>query len=85
MNDYVPKTEYLKLQRENKALKRQVENVVDRSNGTVKQGIWIISCDGYYPYCNQCGYEPERPCIHDDNRTPFCPNCGSPMKKECGD
>lgn len=40
---------------------------------------WIISSDGYYPYCSNCGYEPEAPKIHSDNRTPFCPQCGESM------
>ena len=43
---------------------------------------WIINPDGYYPYCSKCGYEPEVPRIHADNRTPFCPQCGERMKKE---
>ena len=34
---------------------------------------WIISSDGYYPYCSSCGYQPEgRP-------TKFCANCGKIM------
>lgn len=48
----------------------------------IKHGKWIICCDGYYPYCNQCGYEPIRPLGKDDNRTPYCPNCGAKMEKE---
>ena len=46
---------------------------------------WIINPDGYFPYCSECGYEPERPKLHADNRTPFCPNCGEKMKKEVED
>lgn len=48
----------------------------------VKHGKWNINCDGYYPYCSECGYEPERPCFHKDNRTPYCPNCGAKMHLE---
>lgn len=48
----------------------------------VKHGIWVINPDGYYPYCNQCGYEPRRPLGDYDNRTPRCPNCGAKMRKE---
>ncbi len=44
-------------------------------------GVWIIDPDGYYPYCNQCGYEPPRPLQNDDNRTPYCPSCGAKMRK----
>lgn len=43
---------------------------------------WIINPDGYPPYCSNCGYEPELPKLHSDNRTPYCPNCGEAMKKE---
>ena len=46
-----------------------------------KQGVWRIDCDGYYPYCNQCGYEP--PYVSGkDMRTLYCPICGAEMKKE---
>lgn len=44
--------------------------------------IWRINCDGYYPYCSNCGFEPERLGTSKDNRTPFCPNCGERMKYE---
>jgi hypothetical protein len=49
----------------------------------VKHGVWRINCDGYYPYCSICYYEPERPSLYKDNRTPYCPMCGAKMKKEC--
>ena len=49
----------------------------------IKHGVWIIDCDGYYPYCSLCRYEPERTASYSDNRTPYCPNCGAKMKKEC--
>lgn len=55
------------------------------NNKNTKQATWNISCDGYYPYCSNCGYEPEPPRFHSDNRTPYCPNCGYKMKKEWGD
>ena len=42
-------------------------------------GVWIISSDGYYPYCSECGFEPEW--TGEDNRTPECPNCGARMRK----
>jgi hypothetical protein len=48
----------------------------------IKQATWIINPDGYYPYCSNCNYEPDRPQTHSDNRTPYCPNCGAKMKKE---
>lgn len=51
----------------------------------IKQGEWRICCDGYYPYCSLCGYEPKRPMGSYDNRTPYCPNCGAKMRKEWED
>lgn len=45
----------------------------------VKHGEWYICCDGYYPFCSICSYEPEPPRFHNDNRTPYCPNCGAKM------
>ena len=47
------------------------------------EGIWIINPDGWYPYCSECGYEPEW--SKEDNRTPTCPNCGRKMRKEYED
>ena len=49
---------------------------------TEKTGVWIINPDGYYPYCSECYYEPEPTILHSDNRTPYCPNCGTRMRKE---
>ena len=34
---------------------------------------WVISCDGYYPYCSACGYQPE------GKPTKFCAECGKIM------
>ena len=45
------------------------------------EGVWVISPDGYYPYCNQCGYEPPY-VFGSDVRTPYCSNCGAKMRKE---
>lgn len=42
----------------------------------VRHGKWIISSDGYYPYCSECHYRPEK------NMTNYCPNCGARMDKE---
>ena len=50
----------------------------------VKHGEWRICCDGYYPYCSNCGYEP--PWVaNKDMRTPHCPICGADMRKEGAD
>ena len=40
-----------------------------------KEGAWIISSDGYYPYCSECKHEPKNGVMTD-----FCPNCGAKMK-----
>ena len=40
----------------------------------VKHGRWLISCDGYYPYCSECREEPEN-----GKMTKYCGNCGAKM------
>ena len=42
--------------------------------GTVVHGKWEISCDGYYPYCTNCMYEPKSGVL-----TNYCPHCGAKM------
>ena len=39
-----------------------------------KHSRWEIAYDGYYPYCAECGYEPDG-----DKLTDYCPKCGSRM------
>lgn len=39
---------------------------------SVVHGHWKINCDGYYPYCSECLYEPEE-------LSNYCPNCGAKM------
>ena len=36
-------------------------------------GEWIISSDGYYPYCSECKHRP-------DEMSHFCPECGADMR-----
>ena len=43
-----------------------------------KTAKWEISCDGYYPYCTNCSYEPFY-ANGRDMRTKYCPNCGAQM------
>lgn len=43
----------------------------------VKHGEWIISSDGYYPYCSNCKNEPKNGIMSN-----YCPICGARMKKE---
>ncbi len=42
----------------------------------VKHGHWIISSDGYYPYCSECKARPE------GKPTKFCGECGARMDGE---
>lgn len=43
----------------------------------VEHGHWIISSDGYYPYCSECKMEPEG-----GKMTKYCPHCGAEMDGE---
>lgn len=42
-----------------------------------KEAKWIISSDGYYPYCSNCNQEPKSGKMEEK-----CPNCGAIMTKE---
>lgn len=35
---------------------------------------WAICCDGYYPFCSECGVEPPG-----REMSRYCPNCGRRM------
>lgn len=35
---------------------------------------WEICCDGYYPFCSECGEEPPG-----REMSRYCPNCGRRM------
>lgn len=65
------------LEKSNRNWRRKVQRLRGKS---VTKGKWEICCDGYYPYCSKCGYEPPW-LAYKDNRTPFCPNCGAEMSK----
>jgi hypothetical protein len=43
------------------------------SNERVVYSKWKINCDGYYPYCANCGEEPK------GGMSKYCPNCGAKM------
>lgn len=54
--------------------------------GKVKQSEWLISADGYYPFCRNCYYEPS----YEETKLaknasmlkdvlPKCPKCGAEM------
>lgn len=57
---------------------RQLESEIERLKAEPhpKQGKWLINPDGYYPYCSECGAEPEG-----RKMTKFCPECGTPMTR----
>lgn len=39
-----------------------------------KQAKWLINSDGYYPYCSNCGKEPDG-----RKMSKYCPDCGVRM------
>lgn len=39
-----------------------------------KRAHWKINSDGYYPYCSNCGFQP-------DTMTDYCGSCGYDMRK----
>lgn len=43
---------------------------------------WEINCDGWYPYCCKCNYEPDRADVinHKGSLPRHCPRCNSYMK-----
>ena len=47
-----------------------VQKWSDENSGPLAK--WEINSDGYYPYCSDCGFEPEKISL-------YCPNCGKKM------
>ena len=48
----------------------------------IKKAKWIIEPDGWYIYCSNCYYEPERA----EGLYPlYCKRCGCEMCKETGE
>lgn len=41
-----------------------------------KKAKWVISSDGYYPYCSNCYYEPQN---NNKKLSDICPECGAIM------
>ena len=52
----------------------ELEKLLQRPN---QHGRWLINPDGYYPYCSECGEEPQGRAL-----TKWCPNCGAEMDKK---
>lgn len=52
-------------------IKRQKAEIEECLNQ--RHGKWEISCDGWYPYCSECGQEPK------GGMSKYCPNCGAKM------
>lgn len=46
----------------------------------IKRGEWKINSDGYYPYCSECGKEPNNGIM-----SKFCPECGAKMDGKDGE
>jgi endogenous inhibitor of DNA gyrase (YacG/DUF329 family) len=52
------------------AFREGLEQGYKKAKGTAQ---WVISSDGYYPYCSECGYRPKE-------MTRYCPDCGRMMR-----
>ena len=48
--------------------------IVNINDECVRHGHWNISFDGYYPYCSECGYQPDR-----NEDMDYCLKCGCKM------
>lgn len=56
------------------ATKNEIAAILAADVELVKHGHWIISSDGYYPYCSECYEE-----LKDGEMSSWCPNCGAKM------
>ena len=56
------------------AIKAKIKNALS-AQPDHNRPHWIISSDGYYPYCSECKSEPKN-----GEMTDFCPNCGADMR-----
>lgn len=59
---------------------------IENENGEESKPVnevakWIISSDGYYPYCSKCGHRPDREELR-YGELDNCPHCGRTMTEE---
>lgn len=59
-------------------LLRYMEEMPEVDAKPIKHDKWIVSSDGYYPYCSNCGARPQK-------MTKFCAECGCKMRKAVND
>jgi len=69
--------------------KKQIDELTKLPPKSEKEAKWEIDCDGYYPYCTECGTEPSYNIVAAYNfMLPCtCPHCGAKMTnyKEFGE
>lgn len=52
----------------------------DKVDIPVLSSLWEINSDGYYPYCINCKFEPDRDNVIKYGLPDVCPGCGALMK-----
>lgn len=86
MAEYIERESLLNEICENKLMVREpaakkiigiIESVTAADVRPERHGEWKINPDGYYPYCTECGEEPQG-----GEMTKWCPNCGAKMDGE---
>ena len=56
----------------------QVAAMCKKAVSKFTQARWLVSSDGYYPYCSNCGARTQK-------MTKYCAECGRKMRKEVND
>ena len=52
----------------------EIMAMIDNMPTVAETANWVICCDGYYPFCSECGEEPPG-----REMSRYCPNCGAKM------
>lgn len=60
--------------KEIKGMKSIVQELRKQVNKSQKHGEWLISSNGYHPYCSECREEPTS-----SKMTVYCDHCGAIM------